>query len=300
MQAQRTLKYYHGKKVLFTARDWIGQGIDLLENRKPQQFFPVCIKAEIMEKLKKRKSSYSVLEFRPQSHSDLLEKKKAQTLLDILFLLSYSPIFIHKLQLILKINKQQIKEIKSHEEIVGRRHVRYTLSANGTVQIAIRSNDTPFRLETELDVSIIFSFFGQVKDRLLYLFGDVKESIIPPVIEWILIQCDVNKDIEIDEKAQITLPDIQLKYADRVFREYVKIMQGKAYCRVEESLKLNKVLPEALDNIRHPFTSIESKIDSLTGKIDEMIAGQTEDSSAKRTDLGETAGKQSNGKGGGS
>jgi hypothetical protein len=73
-------------------------------------------------------------------------------------------------------------------------------------------------------------------------------------------------------------------------------MQGKAYCRVEESLKLNKVLPEALDNIRHPFTSIERKIDSLTGKIDEMIAGRTEDSSAKRTDLCETASKQSNDK----
>lgn len=230
------------------AGDLIDQGIDLLENKKPQQFFPACKKAEIIEKLKKRKSSrYGVLELRPMRNSDLVEKMKAQTLLDVLLLLSYIPVFIHKLQLILKINKQQIKEIKSHEEIIGRRYVRYILSANGTVQIAIRSNESPFRLETELDVSILFSFFGQVKDRLLYLLGDVKELVIPPVTEWTLIQCDVNKDIQIDEKAQITLPDIQLKNADRVFREYVKVIQGKAYGRMEESLKLNELLPTALD-----------------------------------------------------
>ena len=291
--------------MLFTASDLTNQGVYLLKNKNPQQYFPSCIKAEIIENLKRRKSVHNNQEFRPLStsfsfaNSNVLQDKKAQTVLDVLLLILYYPLYIHKLQLKLSVNRQQISETKrigSHEEIIGRRHIKYILSSNGTVQIAIKSNDTPFKLETELDVSIIFSFFGQVKDRLLYLLTDVRELVVPPVTEWILIQCDVNKDIEIDEKAQITLPDIQLKHADRVFREYVKIMQGKAYCRVEESLKLNKVLPEALDNIRHPFTSIEGKIDSLLGKIDEMISGQTEDSSAKRTDLCETAGKQSNDK----
>lgn len=261
-QAQRTLKYYRRKKVLFTARDWIDQGIDLLDSKKPQQFFPVCKKAEIIEKLKKRKR-YDVLEFQPLSSSHLLEKGKAQTFLDTLLLLSHYPIFIHKLQLILKINKHQIKEIKSHEEIIGRRYVRYILSANGAIQIAIRSNETPFRLETELDISIVFSFFGQVRDRLLYLIGDVKELVIPSVTEWKFLQCDVNKDVEIDEKAQLTLPDIQLKYADRVFREYVKVIQGKAYCRMEESLKLNELLPAALDKIRFPLVSLEKRIEDV-------------------------------------
>jgi hypothetical protein len=31
---------------------------------------------------------------------------------------------------------------------------------------------------------------------------------------------------------QSTLPDIQLKYADRVFRLYVKSLHDKAVCRV--------------------------------------------------------------------
>ena len=70
----------------------------------------------------------------------------------------------------------------------------------------------------------------------------------------------MNKDVEIDDIAQLTFPDIQLKCADRVFRLYVKIGKGKAYCRGEESLTLNQVLPEALDNIRHPYKSLEGKI----------------------------------------
>ncbi|MGB8024819.1 MAG: hypothetical protein WCF06_10930 [Nitrososphaeraceae archaeon] len=32
----------------------------------------------------------------------------------------------------------------------------------------------------------------------------------------------MNKDVEIDDTCQLTLPDIQLKDADRVFRVYVK------------------------------------------------------------------------------
>jgi len=80
----------------------------------------------------------------------------------------------------------------------------------------------------------------------------------------------LNKDIEIDDKAQLTFPDIQLKSADRVFRMYVKIIKGEAYCRGEESLSLNQRLPEALDNIRHPYKSLESKIDTLTKLLDKV------------------------------
>jgi hypothetical protein len=86
-------------------------------------------------------------------------------------------------------------------------------------------------------------------------------------MEWILLQCDVNKDVEIDEKAQLTLPEIQLKHASRVFREYVKVIQGKACFRIEESLKLNEILPAALENIRYPFTSLEKRIEELESRI---------------------------------
>ena len=82
-------------------------------------------------------------------------------------------------------------------------------------------------------------------------------------MNWILKQCDPNKDVEIDSTAQPTFPDIQLKSADRVFRLYVKVIKGKAYCSGEESLTLNQVEPEALDNVRHPYKSLEKKIDRV-------------------------------------
>jgi hypothetical protein len=102
-----------------------------------------------------------------------------------------------------------------------------------------------------------------VRDRFLYHVSDIKEQHVPNLLNWILKQCDLNKDVEIDSTAQLTFPDIQLKSADRVFRLYVKVIKDKAYCRGEESLTLNQILPEALDNIRHPYKSLEKKIDYI-------------------------------------
>ena len=67
------------------------------------------------------------------------------------------------------------------------------------------------------------------------------------------------------------MPDIQLRHADRIFREYVKIINGKAFYRVEESLRLNKVLINAFDNIV-PYRSFERKIDELPKMIEELIS----------------------------
>jgi hypothetical protein len=156
-----------------------------------------------------------------------------------------------------------INRAKRHEEIIGRRHVNFTLSPNGTIEIDVKSSDTPFRIETDDDESTIFSFLGQVRDRLLYVVKDPKERHVPPIMERVLKQCDLNKDVEINDKVQVTLPDIQLKTADRVFRIYIKSLQDRAVCRAEESLKLDLQLPEALDIIRHPYKSIESKLSKI-------------------------------------
>ncbi|MGA9149930.1 MAG: hypothetical protein WBZ36_05070, partial [Candidatus Nitrosopolaris sp.] len=55
-KAQRTLKYFHEGKILFTANDLIIEGISILQNKSPQQYLPTCIKAEIIEDLSKRKN----------------------------------------------------------------------------------------------------------------------------------------------------------------------------------------------------------------------------------------------------
>ena len=84
-----------------------------------------------------------------------------------------------------------------------------------------------------------------MKDRLLYCINDIKERSIPPIQEWVLKACDLNRDIRIDDKCQLTLPDIQLK-TELEYLDYISNRcQDRAVCRAEESVKLNFLLPEA-------------------------------------------------------
>jgi hypothetical protein len=53
-KAQRSLKYFHSTRVLFTAQDLMQQGIDLLQNKNLQEYFATCMKAEILENLKRK------------------------------------------------------------------------------------------------------------------------------------------------------------------------------------------------------------------------------------------------------
>ena len=39
-KAQRSLKYFHSTRVLFTANDLIREGIHLLQNKNPQEYLP--------------------------------------------------------------------------------------------------------------------------------------------------------------------------------------------------------------------------------------------------------------------
>jgi hypothetical protein len=278
-KAQRSLKYFHSTGVLFTANDLIREGIHLLQNKNPQEYFAACMKAEILENLKKRKSvpvqvsGVNLPKYSIYPLSNAIEHQNADTFLEVLVALAYAPPYIHKLLLMFHLNpefynelkqrEQPINRAKPHEENIGRRHVAYRLSPNGTVEVYIATTDTPFRIERDEDVSALFAFLGQVRDRFLYYVGDIREKHVPNLLNWILKQCDLNKDVEIDSTAQLTFPDIQLKSADRVFRLYVKVIKDKAYCRGEESLTLNQVLPAALDNIRYPYKSLETKIDRV-------------------------------------
>jgi hypothetical protein len=55
--AQRTLKHFHGKQVIFTAKDLTSQGTHVpptMRNEKPQRYYPTFIKSDILEHLKKK------------------------------------------------------------------------------------------------------------------------------------------------------------------------------------------------------------------------------------------------------
>ena len=119
--------------------------------------------------------------------------------------------------------------------------------------IYISCSNTPFKLEVEEDVSSFFSFLGQVKDRLVYFLNNFSESAIPPVMDWILVQCDINKDIGINIIEQLSIPDLQLRIYDRIFRMYVKNIDGSSYYRLEESKQINQEVRFAIPEIMNIY-----------------------------------------------
>ena len=171
----------------------------------------------------------------------------------------------------------RINRAKRFEEPIGRRYVNYTFSPNGRVEIGVRTSDTPFKLETHEDEAILFSFFGQGRDRLIYLVADPREREVPQITNWILKGCDLNKDAEIDEKAQLYLPDIQLKFVYQVFRMYVKSLHNSAVYRGEKSLTLSLPLVDAINSITLPMKAIndlQNEVRELSRKFDLLISNK--------------------------
>jgi hypothetical protein len=270
-RAQRKLKDCHKGGILFTP-----------EKRKPQKFYPTCLRAEVIEYLYKKK----IVPVDPTgvtSYSNPLELQKAQTFLEVLLMLPFAPPHIHKILLMLNIDREFYTTLekkprdgnlaKVYEEWIGKAFVTYTYNKNGRVEIAVACSNNPFKLETDDDVTIIFYFLGQVKDRMLYHLDDLKERGVPSELRWVLKGCDLNRDVEISDNMQITLPDIQLKYAGHVFRLYVKALGEKAICRGEESLTLNLTLDKAFDKIRNP--GIE-EVKKELAEIKSMMTDRTE------------------------
>ncbi len=62
--------------------------------------------------------------------------------------------------------------------------------------------------------------------------------------------CDVNKDVEMDGIMQLTLPGFQMKLFEKALRGYVKVVENKAYYRLEESVTPDEHLPTALEGLR--------------------------------------------------
>lgn len=267
-RAQRKLKgccekdpFPSEKKVLFTP-----------EKHKPQRYYPKCLKADVIECLNERNNvPVSPTEVGHSKHplSNALEQQKANSMLEVLMSLPMTPLDIHKIQLQTITNREAYdafnpnlirgNKAKPHEERIGKALVTYLIYP-GKVMVYIACSNNPFRLETQEDEALLFSFFGQVRDRLLNLLRDISESQVPSIIDWRLIECDISKDIEVSNKMHYMGPNIQLKYADRVFRFYIKSLGEKAVGRVEESVKFQVPLFEALNSIRNPSKELKGEL----------------------------------------
>ena len=112
--------------------------------------------------------------------------------------------------------------------------------------IYVACSESPFRIYNEHDISNIMIFHGRVEDRLRRILVDTRDELVQPIKNWILTGCDINKDIGINRMAQITLPDVRISTAEKVFRVFVKIVNEKASYRNEASLSPNKPIHTAL------------------------------------------------------
>ncbi|MGA7370433.1 MAG: hypothetical protein WBX01_14990, partial [Nitrososphaeraceae archaeon] len=246
-QAQAKLKYCLRSEILFTPY-----------NHKPQQYYPTCFKSEILRKIAPIRVtgvgwSRSPLSQDNQTNNQSidsdyeLDSQIAKTLEGyVLPLLPEVPLNIHKLHFKTRITSEYYPAIilpanpwnrgKEHEEIIGRTRARYRFYANGTVVVSTESSNNPFRLATESDCSILMAFLGQLRDRLVLFLADRHERIVPDIMQWYLIQCDINRDVKVGDWLQFTGIKIQVRHAFHLFRIYIKSKGKDTVCRVEESI----------------------------------------------------------------
>ncbi len=168
---------------------------------------------------------------------------------------------MHKLQIWTSIEKENYGFLdlpskgtaKVFSERIGNtrseHNVEFHIHPNSFIMIYVSCSDNPFRLYTEQDVSDILFYLGRVEDRLRFAISDKRECIVPQIKRWILKCCDINKGIEINGVAQITLPDLQIPLFEKALRGYVKPIGDKVYYRVELSFTPNEPIEEALEKL---------------------------------------------------
>jgi hypothetical protein len=71
--------------------------------------------------------------------------------------------------MISEMKKNAYNREKQYQERIGTAVVKYSFYPNGTTMVYVACSNNPFKLEDESDVSIIYAFLGEVRDRLLYL-----------------------------------------------------------------------------------------------------------------------------------
>jgi hypothetical protein len=287
-KAQRKLKYFHERHVLFTANDLILEGITVLKNTSPQQYFPNCIKAQIIEGLSKRENvlvnptgvnhsstplSSLVLPVLKTDDQLILETLEGH----ILPLLPTAPSYIHNIHLKLSIIPQCYVELglptipgnkgKKTTEVIGTSKVDYTFYPNGTVNVEVMCSNHPFRLQTEEDRSHLLVFLGQIEQVLISILSASHGRIVPNVLEWEVTECDINKDVKVSDWFHYTGLRIQVKHMDHLFSLYIKKMGKDTVYRVEERKHPHKPALDFINDIFNPMEKVERQIAALNTKI---------------------------------
>ncbi len=268
------------KPILFT-----------INRTKPQQYFPSCIKARIIENKRKRPIDPTGANYNNKASSsyyplhNAFEQQMVSSFLIQLSLLPFQQLNMHNIHMRTIIDKSHYEEIdiqpcskenktKIQRERIGLREVIYKFNKDGSIEIEIASSINPFPIETDNDVNNFFVFLGQVKDRLASILRDPWERITPSIDKWTLKYCDFNKDVELDDKSIGQLMDlnIQIKYAGEAFRLYVKNLEDRFALRGEQIEKVNQPITTFLhDSIQSPLHLINSGLSKVINIVEKRF-----------------------------
>ena len=76
---------------------------------------------------------------------------------------------------------------KGLTELVEDKQVTYIYYKNGNIVIKIACSNNPFKIDNEEDLTLLISFFGQIRDRLEYQISDPRGRISSShITQWIL------------------------------------------------------------------------------------------------------------------
>jgi hypothetical protein len=103
------------------------------------------------------------------------------------------------------------------------------------------------------------------------------ERIVPDIMEWYLTECDINRDIKVNDWLQYTGIKIQVKHLDRLFRIYIKSVGRNTVCRVEEEKCPNRPAIEAINDVFNPYERVERQLaaqDKILHQIVDKLAHQ--------------------------
>jgi hypothetical protein len=259
-----------------------------INRTKPQQYFPKCIRATIIENTRNRLIDPTGVTYSNQRHSstyplhNTIETQIVQSFLLQLYLLPFQPLNMHNIHLWTIIHKSHYEELKLKpafnktkivRERIGLREVICKFNKKGSIEIDITCSKYPFQIETDDDVNNFFVFLGKVQYTLAYILSDPREIIVPSADKWILKSCDFNKDIEIKEIGQLLDLNIQVKHAGKAFRLYVKNLEDRFVLRGEQTMKVNQPISIFLDDaILNPFHLINSKVNELINIVDKKTS----------------------------
>jgi hypothetical protein len=235
--ARFTLRYYKRKGQLFTSN-----------RRNPQQYF-----------LSKEESEFSLFKCTHFDTTGVQARKQgaeqafghahapitttatviADTFLESLAIAKTTPLYIHNLAFHVQLYHPRIDDnpydritnnyctlrenkTKEYEYRRGKTHVKFKAYPNNTVDIHISCSNNPFPLETQEDVTTLFCFVGGVHETLRVWLSDISNTITPPLHDWKFIRADLNKDVPASPKLFFSMPKMQLRTAEDVFRIYAK------------------------------------------------------------------------------